>query len=219
MNAQLLEYARIELSRALIDAPRTAKGQLEAFRERPPADKSRYHRQGSNTVQLDGGREVLAERSPTHAPAARVHRQSVAMIKEQEYSSSSWRRAVLTLERHQIAWLSYCYGHDLAYEHQITICEHVWNNYQRQLVGQRIQKRVKVRLASLVWLAVQNVAAENHNTGLREYAGAVLSRLLSVSRSTWGVVYAPHWLNLKALAQELDAVALRGVLNRVGALS
>lgn len=42
MNAQQLEFIRLELTRALLDDSGGTKGQLEAFSEHPPADNKSY---------------------------------------------------------------------------------------------------------------------------------------------------------------------------------
>ncbi len=54
MNLQELEYTRIELRRALADLSGTAKGQLQAFSEHPPADKNKYPRHHPEIV-MEGG--------------------------------------------------------------------------------------------------------------------------------------------------------------------
>lgn len=67
MDPQLLEYARIELTRALMDNSGKTKGQLQAFSEHPPADKERNPRKPLHIVELEDGqggiRKVKAENS------------------------------------------------------------------------------------------------------------------------------------------------------------
>jgi len=53
MNAQQLEYVRIELTAALADPGARRKGQLAAFEDSPLAETSKYKRQSVRTVEID----------------------------------------------------------------------------------------------------------------------------------------------------------------------
>ncbi|WP_439292068.1 MULTISPECIES: bacteriophage antitermination protein Q [Rahnella] len=210
MNTQLLQYARIELTAALMDLSGGTKGQLEAFSEHPPADKNHYPRQHIHKVQLEG-KQVRSERSPTYALETRSRVRPSPPMKEFEFASCAWRRAVNALPAHQNSWIRYCYGFDLNFEHQKNICEAVWLAYQNNLPAGLLAK-TKKRLISLVWLAVQDVAAKNKNESYKEYAGAALATLMAISRSTWCEVYSPHWKGLKLAVSELDNVSLIQVI-------
>ncbi len=215
MNAQLLEYARIELRFALADLSSGTKGQLQAFAEHPPADKSFYPRQHIHTVQLgegDNAREVRAERAPTYALETRSRRRPMPPINDMEFSMSSWRRAVNALPEFQNSWVKYCYGFDLKFEHQVQFCKYVWEEYECQLTV-KLQEKVKKRLISLVWLAAQDVAAKNKNESYKEYAGAALANLVGVTRQSWFKTYALHWRNLKNCYELLDETALKATLD------
>jgi len=212
MNTQLLQYARIELTTALMDLSGGTKGQLEAFSEHPPADKNHYPRQHIHKVQLEGYKQVRSERSPTYALETRSRRRPAPPMKEFEFASCAWRRAVNALPAYQNSWIRYCYGFDLKFEHQKNICEAVWLAYQNNLPAGLLAK-TKKRLISLVWLAVQDVAAKNKNESYKEYAGAALATLMEISRSTWCEVYSPHWKGLKLAVSELDSDSLIQVLN------
>lgn len=212
MNQQLLQYARTELTSALMDLSGGTKGQLEAFSEHPPADKNHYPRQHIHKVQLEGNKQVRSERGPTYTLETRSRIRPSPPMKEFEFASCAWRRAVNTLPVHQNSWIRYCYGFDLRFDHQKNICEAVWLAYQKNLPAGLLAK-TKKRLISLVWLAVQDVAAKNKNESYREYAGAALATLMTISRSTWCEVYSPHWKGLKLAVLELDNDSLTQVLN------
>ncbi|MFQ6248776.1 bacteriophage antitermination protein Q [Yersinia enterocolitica] len=214
MNAQQLEYARTELTKALVDISGGTKGQLEAFSENPPADKDHYPRLKIHKIQLEGGREVCMLTTPTYALETRSRKRPMPPMNEFEFSLCSWRRAVNTLNEFQNAWLNYCYGFNLKFEYQVLFCKHIWEIYQKHLSDNPVQTKVKKRLISLVWLAAQDVAAKNNNETYKEYAGSALATLMSISRSTWCEVYAPHWARLKQAFEELDEEALQLVLNR-----
>lgn len=217
MNSQLLEYARIELTRALMDTSGKTKGQLQAFSEHPPADKERNPRLPVHVVELEDGRggtrSVKAENSALYVLETRSRRRPMPPINDYEFAAAPWRRAVNLLPEHGQAWLRYCYGFDLSFRYQTMICEAIWDSHQKHLPA-GLLKKTKKRIVSLVWLAVQDVAAGRMNDTYKEYAGALLASQLGVSRSTWSEIYAPHWRDLKSAVVELDSWALREVLNR-----
>ncbi|PWI82120.1 antitermination protein [Enterobacter sp. CGMCC 5087] len=218
MDLQLLEYARIELTRALIDNSGKTKGQLQAFCEHPPADKDRNPRKPIHVVELDNGRGgvrcVKAENSAVYVLETRSRRRPLPPINDNEFSAAPWRRAVNMLPEHEQAWLRYCYGFDLTFRYQTMICEAIWNGHQHALPP-GLLKKTKKRIISLVWLAVQEVAAQQMNDTYKQYAGALLATHLGVSRSTWCEVYAPHWKMLKSAVELLDLESLSSVLTRM----
>lgn len=215
MNAQQLEYIRIKLRQALVDDSGNTKGQLEAFAEHPPADKNRNPRKQIHVVELENGRggirRVKAENSALYVLETRTRRRPMPPIRDSVFSSSVWRRAILTLDASQQAWIKYCYGFELGFGHQTEICRYVWEKYTKRIAGEKIQRRVKQRIVTLVWLAVQDVAVKNKNPSYCEYAGNALAGMASVNRSTWSRVYSEHWRKLKEMVVELDVAALKNI--------
>lgn len=211
MNAQLLEYARIELRFALADLSGGTKGQLQAFAENPPADKNLHPRKPIHQIELEGGKTVEADNTALYVLETRSRRRPMPPMNEYEFAMCGWRRAVNALPVSQNSWVKYCYGFDLKFEHQIYFCKYVWEEYERQLTV-RLQDKVKKRLISLVWLAAQDVAAKNKNESYREYAGAALAGLMNVTRQCWGKTYAHHWASLKRKFELLDVEALSELL-------
>lgn len=212
MNAQQLEYVRIQLRAALVDDSGGTKGQLEAFAEHPPADKNRNPRQHIHVVELDNGRggvrRVKAENSALYVLETRSRRRPMPPIRDKAFSSCAWRRAILKLDAPQQGWIKYCYGFDLRYDYQIEICKYIWGTYEKELNGVKLQKRVKCRMVSLVWLAVQDLAAKNRNELYKEYAATALASFLSVHRDTWYQTYSKCWTRFKVIINELDSEAL-----------
>lgn len=215
MTPQMLEYARIELTRALMDNSGKTKGQLQAFCEHPPADKDRNPRKPIHVVELDNGRGgvrcVKAENSAVYVLETRSRRRPLPPINDNEFSAAPWRRAVNMLPEHEQAWLRYCYGFDLTFRYQTMICEAIWDGHQKHLPP-GLLKKTKKRLISLVWLAAQDVAAASNNDTYKEYAGAALGRLIGATQQGWSKTYSSHWAALKAAFRELDQSALVGVL-------
>ncbi|EPK3183986.1 TPA: antitermination protein [Enterobacter asburiae] len=212
MNAQQMEYVRIQLRAALIDDSGGTKGQLEAFAEHQPADKNRNPRQHMHVVELDNGcggvRRVKAENSALYVMETRSRRRPMPLIRDKAFSLCAWRRAVLKLDVSQQAWVRFCYGFELHFDHQIEICSFIWSIFEMKTRGQKIQQKVKKRLISMVWLAVQDSVTGLKNSAYTEYAASTLASLLQMERSTWSRVYAKHWHLLKCLVTELDATAL-----------
>ncbi|HEY4437663.1 MAG TPA: bacteriophage antitermination protein Q [Lelliottia sp.] len=215
MDENLLNYARLELTQALRDTSGKTKGQLEAFSENPLADKNRNSRKPVHVVELEDGkggtRAVKAENSALYVLETRSRRRPLPPINDNEFAAAPWRRAVNMIPEHGQSWLRYCYGFDLAFKHQTLICESIWNEHHERLPA-GLMKKTRKRLIGLVWLAVQEVAAQNLNDTYKVYAGAALAAHLGVSRATWCEIYAPHWRDLKAAVIDLDRRALEGVL-------
>lgn len=141
MNLQELEYTRIELRRALADLSGSTKGQLQAFSEHPPADKNKYPRHHPEIV-MEGGegcgsKVVKTLATPLYVLETRSRRRPLPPIKDTEFACSAWRRSVNGLGEHLQAWVRYCYGHDLAFRYQRLMCQHVWEEFQRQHSGKK----------------------------------------------------------------------------------
>lgn len=215
MDQNILNYARIELTRALLDNSGRTKGQLQAFAENPPADKNRNPRKPVHVVELEDGRggirQVKAENSALYVLETRSRRRPMPPINDFEFAAAPWRRAVNSLCQHEQAWVRYCYGYDLTFSLQRDICEIIWQQQQKHLPAGLLDK-TRRRLVSLVWLAAQEVAAQRGNETYKCYAGAALARLMSIGRSTWLRVYAPHWQRMKLSASALDEAALTNTL-------
>ncbi|WP_447870694.1 bacteriophage antitermination protein Q [Serratia fonticola] len=90
------------------------------------------------------------ENSGVHIIETHCRRQPMPPIDEFVYAHCAWRRAVRKLEEHQQAWLRYCYGGDLEFKLQAAICQHAWEIYEKAHTGVKVQKRVKLRIISLV---------------------------------------------------------------------
>ena len=224
MNAQQLEYIRIKLRQALVDDSGNTKGQLEAFAEHPPADKDRNPRKRIHVVELDNGhggvvRRVKAENSALYVMETRSRRCPMPPIKDKAFSSCSWRRAILTLDTCQQAWIKYCYGNDLNFAYQTEICRYIWETYQLRMMGVRLQKKVKKRIIALVWLQVQVFTEEIKKSRTKEYSDSALSKLLGISRQTWSEVYNHRWYLLHTILNDLDRCALKNTIDEVEAKS
>lgn len=223
MNAQQLEYVRIQLRAALVDDSGGTKGQLEAFAEHPLAEKNRNPRQPVHVVELDNGRggvrRVKAENSALYVLETRSRLRPMPPIREQVYCSSNWRRAILKLDPPQRAWIKYCYGHDLNFTYQTEICRYLWEMYLLRIKGTKLQKRVKKRMIFLLWLKVQSYSGEVNTTFGDRLSDSALSKLLGVSRQTWSEVYNHRWYTLHTIIADLDRLTLKNTIHEVEAMS
>ncbi|NIC29335.1 bacteriophage antitermination protein Q [Serratia plymuthica] len=213
MNQKYLEYVRGAVSVALADICRTGKGQLAAFEESAMANTSRFKRKRIHTIDV-GGRNVSQETDPVNCPETRARKKPFPPLDELTYCTSSWRRAVGKLERHQESWIRYCYANDLNFEGQVTICQYIWGELQQILKGKKITMKVRKRLESLVWLAVQQVAHKEGVLRGDEYSHTQLAELSGVGKSTWSETYSGHWNKLIYLVERLDAGSLQAIAEK-----
>ena len=207
MNLQHLEYVRSCVSLALANIVGATKGQLDAFQGAALVNTSRYPRKPVREV---GGQVRIAD--PVKCVETRGGKDIRPPIEEIVFCLSSWRRAISTLDGHQLGWIRYCYAHDLNYDYQVLITKHVWEEFKKTLAGKRITKKVTARLAQLVWLAVQQHARKCSGIQGKEYTATQLADFMGVSKSTWSEYYGPHWGALLVIVMDLDCISLDLVL-------
>lgn len=203
MNLQHLEYVRSCVSLALANIVGATKGQLDAFQGAALVNTSRYPRKPVREV---GGQVRIAD--PVKCAETRGGKDVRPPIEEIVFCLSSWRRAISTLDGHQLGWIRYCYAHDLNYDYQVLITKHVWEEFQKTLASKRITKKVMARLAQLVWLAVQQHAYKCSGIHEKEYTATQLADFMGVSKSTWSECYGPHWGALLLMIVDLDCASL-----------
>ncbi|EBY7873420.1 hypothetical protein D6L21_06865 [Salmonella enterica subsp. enterica serovar Muenster] len=59
-------------------------------------------------------------------------------------------------------------------------------------------------MVRLVWISVQDEAAKHSNELYKEYAGAELARMISISRQSWSKSRSSRWGLLKLVVGRLD---------------
>lgn len=209
-----LDYIRERVITALADHSGATKGQLAAFEEHAPADTASKKRKRIHYVQLDKRRRVSAAIDPVSCTETRSRVKPSPPIHEITFCSSSWRRSVSSMEGEQLAWIRYCYGYDLAYSHQVTICQHIWSAFEKRHRGKKVTAKKRARLSSLVWLAVQTYASQGAWRIAHEYSAGDLASLSGASKSNWAENYAAQWEELLWLCNELDVSALRTIFSK-----
>ncbi|HHT0302112.1 bacteriophage antitermination protein Q [Raoultella planticola] len=209
MNTQYLQYVREQLIVATADLSGATKGQLVAFAENAMFEATPRSSKRMKVVDPVTGRMVNPSNPPVPGKQSRTKGSSIALVLPVEYSTASWRRALLSLEEHQKAWLLWNYSDNIRWEHQETITRWAWEQFSQQLAGVRIAKKTVKRLRQLIWLAAQEVKAELSGRDAYEYQ--VLAELVGVAKSTWTETYQPHWLAMRSSFMRLDSDALISV--------
>lgn len=206
MNQQYLQYVREELMVATADLSGATKGQLVAFAENAQFDTGRYKRKRRRILDETTGKMITLPGDPVPGQQSRAKGSSIALVQPVEFRTASWRRALATLDKHEHAWLSWCYAGDLSFAHQVAITEWVWTEFKAQMGSKKIAGKTLKRLQALVWLAAQDV--RNELKGGEGYQHADLAALVQLSKSTWSETYADHWRAMKVLYGRLDSGAL-----------
>jgi hypothetical protein len=168
MTAQYLEFVRQQLIVATADLSGATKGQLVAFAEthNSPLRRAAGEEESSRPGNRPHGKPIQPANS---GQQSRAKGSSIALVLPVEYSTASWRRALLSLEEHQKAWLLWNYSDNIRWDHQETITRWAWEQFSQQLAGVRIAKKTVDRLRQLIWLAAQDVKAELAGRETYEY--------------------------------------------------
>ncbi|HGY2251468.1 TPA: bacteriophage antitermination protein Q [Klebsiella oxytoca] len=207
MNTQYLQYVRQQLIVATADLSGATKGQLVAFAENAQfaaTGRSRGRKKVSDPVT---GRMVSPDGPPMSGNQSRAKGSAIALVLPVEYSTASWRRALLSLDEHQKAWLLWNYSDNIRWDHQETITWWAWEQFSEKLAGIRIAKKTVDRLRQLIWLAAQNKKAEITGRG-DLYSPA---SMVGIKPDNWCHNYSDYWQAMMDIYQELDNQSLLSV--------
>lgn len=206
MNSQQLEYVRQQLIVATADLRGATKGQLVAFAENAQFTATARSRGRKKVFDKDKQRMVNPDGPPMSVSQSRAKGSSIALVLPVEYSTASWRRALLSLEEHQKAWLLWNYSDNIRWEHQETITRWAWEQYSEKLTGVRIAKKTVERLRQLIWLAAQDVKAEL--AGCETYEYQKMAKLVGVTPKNWSETFTDRWVEMRRIFLRLDNGAL-----------
>ena len=206
MTAQYLEFVRQQLIVATADLSGATKGQLVAFAENAQFTATARSRGRKKVYSEVKQRMVNPDGPPMSGNQSRAKGSSIALVLPVEYSTASWRRALLSLEEHQKAWLLWNYSDNIRWEHQETITRWAWEQFSEKLAGIRIAKKTVDRLRQLIWLAAQDVKAEL--AGKDVYQQQDLAALCGVKPDNWCHNYADYWRAMCAIFKRLDGDSL-----------
>ncbi|HBS1074165.1 bacteriophage antitermination protein Q [Klebsiella pneumoniae] len=206
MTAQYLEFVRQQLIVATTDLSGATKGQLVAFAENAMFEATARSSKRMKVVDPATGRMVKPSNPPVPGKQSRAKGSAIALVQPVEYSTASWRRALLSLEYHQKAWLLWNYSDNIRWEHQETITRWAWEQFSEKLAGVRIAKKTVDRLRQLIWLAAQDVKAEL--AGRETYEYQKLAALVGVTPKNWSETFTERWEEMKTTLRRLDSDAL-----------
>ncbi|MBX8654053.1 antiterminator [Klebsiella michiganensis] len=207
MNTQYLQYVRQQLIVATADLSGATKGQLVAFAENAMFEATARSSKRMKVVDPATGRMVRPSNPPVPGKQSRAKGSAIALVLPVEYSTASWRRALLSLEEHQKAWLLWNYSDNIRWEHQETITRWAWEQFSQQLAGVRIAKKTVERLRQLIWLAAQNKKAEI--TGRGDVYSP--SSMVGIKPDNWCHNYSDYWQAMMDIYQKLDNQSLLSV--------
>ncbi|HAT1693032.1 MULTISPECIES: bacteriophage antitermination protein Q [Klebsiella] len=206
MNTQYLQYVRQQLIVATADLSGATKGQLVAFAENAMFEATARSSKRMKVVDPATGRMVRPSNPPVPGKQSRAKGSAIALVLPVEYSTASWRRALLSLEEHQKAWLLWNYSDNIRWEHQETITRWAWEQFSEKMAGARIAKKTVDRLRQLIWLAAQDVKAEV--AGRETYEYQKLATLVGVTPKNWSETFTERWEEMKTTLRRLDSDAL-----------
>ncbi|HAU5006080.1 TPA: antiterminator [Raoultella ornithinolytica] len=206
MTAQYLEFVRQQLIVATADLSGATKGQLVAFAENAQFTATALSRGRKKVADPVTGRMVNPSSPPIPGQQSRAKGSSIALVLPVEYSTASWRRALLSLEEHQKAWLLWNYSDNIRWEHQETITRWAWEQFSQQLAGVRVAKKTVDRLRQLIWLAAQDAKAGL--AGRDQYQYSDLAEMVGVTPKNWSETFTARWEAMIGIFSQLDSEAL-----------
>lgn len=206
MNTQYLQYVREQLIVATADLSGATKGQLVAFAENAMFEATPRSSKRMKVVDPATGRMVKPSNPPVPGKQSRAKGSAIALVQPVEYSTASWRRALLSLDEHQKAWLLWNYSDNIRWEHQETITRWAWEQFSQQLAGMRIAKKTVERLRQLIWLAAQDAKAEL--AGRDQYQYGDLAAMVGVTPKNWSETFTARWEAMIGIFIGLDSDAL-----------
>lgn len=206
MNTQYLQYVREQLIVATADLSGATKGQLVAFAENAMFEATPRSRGRKKVYDPQKKRMVNPDSPPMTGSQSRAKGSAIAMVLPVEYSTASWRRALLSLDEHQKAWLLWNYSENICFEYQVAITQWAWAEFREQIGAKKVAAKTMERLKKLIWLAAQDVKAEL--AGKDVYQHQDLAALCGVKPDNWCHNYADYWRGMCAIFKRLDGDSL-----------
>ncbi|MEA8877814.1 bacteriophage antitermination protein Q [Citrobacter freundii] len=206
MNTQFLEYVRQQLIVATADLSGATKGQLMAWLENAQFDTGNFKRKKMKVRDEVTGEMITLDNPPIPGKQSHAKGSHIPLVQPVEYSTASWRRALMTLEEHQKAWLLWNYSENVRWCYQVEITQWGWQQFSQQLAGKRVAKKTIDRLRQLIWLAAQDVKAEL--AGRDVYQQQDLAAMCDVKPDNWSHNYADYWRVMCSIFKGLDSESL-----------
>ncbi|HBK9525244.1 TPA: antiterminator [Escherichia coli] len=206
MNTQFLEYVRQQLMVATADLSGATKGQLMAWLENAQFDTGTFKRKKPRVLDEVTGEMITLDNPPIPGKQSHTKGSYIPLVQPVEYSSASWRRALMSLEEHQKAWLLWNYSENVRWCYQVEITQWAWAEFREQLGAKKVAGKTMERLKKLVWLAAQDVKAEL--AGRETYEYQALASLVGVTPKNWSETFTDRWVEMRSIFLRLDSGAL-----------
>lgn len=206
MNIQYLQYVREQLIVATADLSGATKGQLMAWLENAQFDTGTFKRKKPRVKDDVTGKMITLDNPPIPGKQSRAKGSHIPLVQPVEYSTASWRRAVLSLDEHQKAWLLWNYSENVSWENQVAITQWAWGEFRAHLGVKKVAGKTMDRLKALIWLAAQDVKAEL--AGRETYEYKELAELVGVTAKNWSETFTDRWVEMKSIFLRLDSGAL-----------
>lgn len=206
MNTQFLEYVRQQLMVATADLSGATKGQLMAWLENAQFDTGTFKRKKPRVLDEVTGEMITLDNPPIPGKQSHTKGSHIPLVQPVEYSSASWRRALMSLEEHQKAWLLWNYSENVRWCYQVEITQWAWAEFREQLGAKKVAGKTMERLKKLVWLAAQDVKAELAWRETYEYQA--LASLVGVTPKNWSETFTDRWVEMRSIFLRLDSGAL-----------
>ncbi|WP_447510279.1 bacteriophage antitermination protein Q [Citrobacter gillenii] len=209
MTAQYLEYVRQQLIMATADLSGATKGQLMAWLENAQFDTGKFKRKKPRVLDEVTGKMITLDNPPIPGKQSHAKGSHIPLVQSVEYSTASWRRALMSLEEHQKAWLLWNYSENVRWDNQVLITQWAWSKFCEHLAGKKVAKKTIYRLRQLIWLAAQDVKAELAGRDVYQYGD--LAALVGVNKTNWSQNYVEHYDAMVSLYKGLDSQSLHHV--------
>ena len=209
MTAQYLEYVRQQLIMATADLSGATKGQLMAWLENAQFDTGTFKRKKLRVFDEVTEKMITLDNPPIPGKQSHAKGSHIPLVQPVEYSTASWRRALMSLEEHQKAWLLWNYSENVRWDNQVLITQWAWSKFCEHLAGKKVAKKTIDRLRQLIWLAAQDVKGEL--SGKDSYQYGDLAALVGVNKTNWSQNYVEHYDAMVSLYKRLDSQSLHHV--------
>ncbi|EKU4728208.1 MULTISPECIES: bacteriophage antitermination protein Q [Citrobacter] len=206
MNTQFLEYVRQQLMVATADLSGATKGQLMAWLENAQFDTGTFKRKKPRVLDEVTGKMITLNNPPIPGKQSHAKGSHIPLVQPVEFATASWRRALLSLEEHQKAWLLWNYSENTNWDHQVLITQWAWSKFCEHLAGKKVAKKTIDRLRQLIWLAAQDVKAEL--AGRDVYQQQDLAAMCGVKPDNWSKNYGDYWRAMCGIFASMDSEAL-----------
>ncbi|HCT7897889.1 TPA: antiterminator [Enterobacter cloacae] len=201
-----LSYVRQQLILATADMSGATKCQLMAWLENAQFDTKTFKRKKPRVMDEVTGKMITLDNPPIPGKQSRAKGSHIPLVNHVEYSTASWRRALMSLEEHQKAWLLWNYSESVSFEHQVAITQWAWAEFREQLGAKKVAGKTMERLKKLIWLAAQDVKAEL--AGREAYEYQALAELAGVTPKNWSETFTDRWVEMRRIFLRLDSGAL-----------